>query len=404
MPPEDKIRVLLVDDISETRDNIKRLLQFDSSIEVIGEARTGVEAIEQAAKLKPDVIVMDINMPDMDGIQATESIRKKVPYCQVIILSVQNDMQYLRRAMLVGARDFLIKPPSIDELTIAIHRAGNVAKEELSKYNLNVQLAATPGANTFGSKALDGKIITIYSPKGGSGSTSIAVNLALALDTTINKVVLVDGSMQYGDIPIFINEQVKNSVLDLIAHTDELDPEIIAEVISNQEKTGLHLLPAPPRPELADKVVGEQFSQLLTYMRNLYNYIIIDTTPFLCEAVQTALDIADIIILITTQDIPAIKNVSTFLTLADAIGIPRNRLLFVLNKFDRRVAILPERISSNLKQEVVLTIPLDDRFISNSINRGVPLYMENKAHPFIRSMMSLADLVKQKLESLEGTL
>jgi len=404
MSPQDKIRVLLVDDITETRENLKRLLQFDAAIEVVGEARGGNEAIELAARLKPDVIVMDINMPDMDGIQATQGIRKKVPYCQVIILSVQNDLQYMRRAMMVGARDFLVKPPTIDELTIAVHRAGDLAREEQAKYNLNMQLAAAPGTTGFSPKAANGKIIAIYSPKGGTGCTTIATNLGLALDTAINKVVMVDSSMQYGDIPVFLNEQVKNSVLDLTIHSNELDPEIIDEVVTRQEKTGLYLLAAPPRPELAEKVIGEEFGQLLNYMRNLYNYIIVDTTPYLSDPVQTVLDIADVILLVTTQDIPSIKNASTFLALADALGISRSRILFILNKFDRRVAILPDRIASNLKQDVVLSIPLDDRFISNSINRGVPLYLENKAHPFIRSMVTLADLVKQKLESLEGSL
>jgi pilus assembly protein CpaE len=402
MPSQEKIRTLLVDDINETRENLKRLLQFDVSIEVVGEARGGKEAIELAAKLKPEVVVMDINMPDMDGIKATEGIRKKVPYCQVIILSVQNDMQYMRRAMVVGARDFLTKPPTIDELTIAVHQAGETAKEEFAKYNQSLQLAATPGSAGLGG-ALNGKIIAIYSPKGGTGCTSIATNLALALDTSLNKIALVDSSMQYGDIPIFINEQIKNSVLDLTVHADELDPELIQEVVVKQEKTGLNVLAAPPRPELAVNVAGEPFGQLLNYMRNLYNYIVVDTTPYLCEAVQAVLDIADVIILVTTQDIPAIKNASSFLLLADNSGISRKRILFILNKFDRRVAILPERITTNLKQEVVLTIPLDDRFISNSINRGVPLFLENKTHPFSKSMISLAEMVTQKLETLEGT-
>jgi pilus assembly protein CpaE len=402
MPSQEKIRTLLVDDINETRENLKRLLQFDVNIEVVGEARGGREAIELAAKLKPEVVVMDINMPDMDGIQATEGIRKKVPYCQVIILSVQNDMQYMRRAMVVGARDFLTKPPTIDELTVAVHRAGETAKDEFAKYNQSLQLAATPGITGL-SGALNGKIIAIYSPKGGTGCTSIATNLALALDTSVNKIALIDSSMQYGDIPIFINEQIKNSVLDLTVHSDELDPELVQEVVVKQEKTGLYVLAAPPRPELAEKVAGEPFGQLLNYMRNLYNYMVVDTTPYLCEAVQTVLDIADVIILVTTQDIPAIKNASSFLLLADALGISRKRILFILNKFDRRVPILPERIATNLKQEVVLSIPLDDRFISNSINRGVPLFLENKTHPFSKSMISLAEMVTQKLETLEGT-
>ena len=119
----EKTRVLVVDDIAETRENIRKLLQFEADIEVIGAARTGKEAVQLTDELKPDVVLMDINMPDMDGITATEMIRQRNPVSQIVILSVQSDPSYMRRAMLAGARDFLTKPPSIDEFTAAVRRA-----------------------------------------------------------------------------------------------------------------------------------------------------------------------------------------------------------------------------------------------------------------------------------------
>src|SRR5512138_1810563 len=133
MSVQEKYRVLIVDDIAETRENIRRMLQFDNNIEVVGTARTGKEAITLSQQAKPDVIVMDINMPDMDGITATQEIKKKAAYIQVIILSVQSDPSYMRRAMLAGARDFLSKPPMIDELTDAIRRSGALSQEERKK-------------------------------------------------------------------------------------------------------------------------------------------------------------------------------------------------------------------------------------------------------------------------------
>ena len=129
----EKIRVVIVDDIAETRENIRKLLQFEPDVEVVGVARTGREAIDISKDVKPDVLLMDINMPDMDGIAATEIIRKLVPFTQIVILSIQNDPNYMRRAMLAGARDFLTKPPTIDELNSAIRRAGARAREERAK-------------------------------------------------------------------------------------------------------------------------------------------------------------------------------------------------------------------------------------------------------------------------------
>ena len=129
----DKIRVIIVDDISETRENIRKLLQFENDFEVVGVGRTGREGIDLTKEVKPDVVIMDINMPDIDGIVATESIRRLVPYTQIVILSVHGDPNYMRRAMMAGARDFLTKPPSVDELTSAIRRAGKMAQDERAK-------------------------------------------------------------------------------------------------------------------------------------------------------------------------------------------------------------------------------------------------------------------------------
>src|SRR5258708_12072358 len=122
------IRVLIVDDFAETRENIRKLLQFEGDIEVVGMARNGREGIQLAKETKPNVVLMDINMPDMDDIQATEIISKEVPIAQIVIVSVQSDTDYLRRAMLAGARDFLSKPPPADELINTIRRLGNMSR------------------------------------------------------------------------------------------------------------------------------------------------------------------------------------------------------------------------------------------------------------------------------------
>src|SRR5687767_11498637 len=99
----DQIRVLIVDDIPETRDHLTKLLGFESDIEVVGAAASGAQAISLAAASSPDVILMDINMPDMDGITATERLSAEVPDAAVVMMSVQGEADYLRRSMLAGA-------------------------------------------------------------------------------------------------------------------------------------------------------------------------------------------------------------------------------------------------------------------------------------------------------------
>jgi len=403
MPADEKIRVMIVDDVSETRENVRKLLQFESDVDVVGVARTGKEAIQISQELNPDVVLMDINMPDMDGITATEAIRSKQPAVQVIILSVQSDQNYMRRAMLAGARDFLTKPPMGDELISAIRRAGAMAQSERSK-NVQVQPVQTTGnlGAGYGFGSPKGKIVTVYSPKGGVGCTTLAVNLAITLNNEDTRVALVDGNLQFGDVAVFVNEQGKNTIADLTPRAEELDPEIVEEVMLKHAASGLHILAAPNRPEHAEKVSSGQFSRVLEYLSQLYAYVVVDTSSYLTDSTLAAIDVSDLIILITTQDIPAIKNCRLFLDLLQTMGIERDRILFVMNRFDKRVNITPERVAENLKQEVASVIPLDEQIVTRAVNRGVPFVLDGKNQPSARGIFSLAESVRARVTSMES--
>jgi pilus assembly protein CpaE len=403
MPAGDKIRVIIVDDVSETRENVRKLLQFESDVDVVGMARTGKEAIQLSQELNPDVVLMDINMPDMDGITATEAIRSQQPAVQVVILSVQSDQNYMRRAMLAGARDFLTKPPMGDELISAIRRAGAMAQSERSK-SVQVQALPTAGSiNTLmGYAAPKGKIVTVYSPKGGTGCTTLAVNLALTLHNEDTRVALVDGNLQFGDVAVFMNEQGKNTVLDLAPRADELDPEIVEEVMLKHAASGIHILAAPSRPEYAEKVSSGQFSTMLEYLKQIYSYVVVDTASILTDVTLAAIDVSDILVLVTTQDIPSIKNCRLFLDLSQTMGMERNRILFVMNRYDKRINITPERVAENLKQEVSSVIPLDEATVMKAVNRGVPFVLESKNQPASRGIFSLAESVRARIASQES--
>jgi pilus assembly protein CpaE len=402
MADGEKYRVLIVDDNAETRENIRKLLQFEADIEVVAVARTGREAIQLTQEANPDVVLMDINMPDMDGIAATEIIRQKMPSVQVVILSVQGDQNYMRKAMLVGARDFLIKPPMPDELVAAIRRAGKMAREERSK-TTQAYVAAPSGAN-FNAKTgvgTQGKIIMFYSPKGGTGCTTLAVNVAVALCNEETRVVIVDANLQFGDVAIFLNEQGKNTILDLAPRVDELDPSIVEEVMIKHAVSGVHILASPSRPEHGEKVNPEQFTKLLRYFRQLYAYIVVDTSSYLNDITLSVLDIAEAVVLVTAQDIPSIKNDRLFLDLLSTLSIPAEKVALVLNKYDKRIAILPERIGENLKQGVVAVVPLDEKTVISSVNRGVPFMLDNKTQPAARGVYTLVEALRARFVKQE---
>jgi pilus assembly protein CpaE len=401
---DEKIRVLIVDDIAETRENIRKLLQFDADVEVVGAARTGKEAIEQASQVDPDVILMDINMPDMDGIAATETIRKKHPAVQIVILSVQSDSNYMRRAMLAGARDFLTKPPDVDDLTAAIRRAGEMAHQEKSKkVPMGMPQGVAGAPSQFGMPAFAaGNIISVYGPKGGVGVTTVTANLAVALHTSETPVIVVDGNLQFGDLSFFFNEQSRNNIVDLASRGDELDTEIIDDVLIEHAASGIKILAAPPRPEYAESVSGEEFGKVLKFLSQFYTYVIVDTASLLTDITLASFDASDLIIAITTQDIPSIKDVRLFLDLIEALGIGRERVLTVMNRFDkRRTSITPEKVAENFKQEFASVIPLEEKLVIPAMDRGIPFMLQNKTHPVSRGILLLAENARKQIAKLE---
>jgi pilus assembly protein CpaE len=242
----------------------------------------------------------------------------------------------------------------------------------------------------------------VYSPKGGTGVTSLAVNLAITMNNEETPTLLVDGNLQFGDVAVFLNEQGKNSILDLAPRSDELDPEIVDSVLIKHAASGLRVLAAPSKPEYAERVHGDQFGKLLQYMRKMFAYIVVDTTPVLNEITLSTLDQADLVVLSVTQDIPSIKNSRLFLDLLNTIGVQRSRICFIVNKLDKRIlGITPEKIGENLKQPVEALIPLDEKIVSNSVNRGVPFVLDNKAQPSAKAVFALAEIIRTRLSKME---
>ena len=396
--------VLIVDDQDETRKNIARLLQFENDINVVGTARTGMDAIKQTVSLDPDVVLMDINMPDMDGIEATERIQEQAPVSQIVILSVQGDTNYMRRAMLAGARDFITKPPKSDELVTVIRRAGEKAKairQESQFLGRGTGSLIDPRGTTIALSGL-GKIVAVYSPKGGVGTTTVATNLAVTLHSTETPVIIVDANLQFGDVVVFLNERGRTSVVDLAPIVDQLDPELVREVVIHHESSGIDILSAPPHPEDAERISGSQFVKVLKFLARLYSYVIVDTNSGLSDVTLDTLDASDLLVLISSQDIPAIINTRIMLTLLVNLGINKQKILLVMSRFDKQLAITPEKVGHNLGHKVDAVLPEDREVVVPAVNRGIPFMMgEGKTKEIGKSILELVGKIREKLSKLE---
>ena len=119
-----RIRVMIVDDHALVREGITALLNFYEDVEVVGEASDGLDAIEKLGKLKPDVILMDIAMPGLGGLEATVEIKKKNPDVKVVVLSQYDDMEYVNRFLNANVSGYILKKAVGVELIAAIQNHG----------------------------------------------------------------------------------------------------------------------------------------------------------------------------------------------------------------------------------------------------------------------------------------
>jgi len=401
----DTIRVLIVDDIPETRDHLTKLLGFESDIDVVGSAASGAEAITLATAMTPDVVLMDINMPDMDGIAATELLARAVPTASVVMMSVQGEADYLRRSMLAGAREFLVKPFSSDELTASIRQVYSREREKVS-----LMAAAAPAASAAAQAAAGtpsgapkgsgggepGIVVAVFSPKGGVGRTTVAVNMAVAAATELGKkVVLIDGSFQFGDVGVLLNLNPKNkSIADLVPELEQAgnDVESIDTFVINHS-AGIRVLLAPPSPEMAELITPSGIKRIIETLRKTHDLVVVDCTAFFNDTTLAILDSADTILTMLSLEITSIKNMRLFLEVADQLGYEGGKVRLVLNRADSALGIRVADVEHSIGRKVDDTIVSDGRSVVYALNRGVPFFLSNREAQVSQDILRLAKAV-----------
>jgi pilus assembly protein CpaE len=373
-------------------DGMVFLDQFNNAEHGLGRIRDG----------EVDIAILDVELPDINGVKLTEIIRRDFPDTQVIVTSSEKDYDTMLAVMRNGAADFITYDVNLEELSWAFMRAqdmaGSARAGERPTTAVGMKIPEDDGERT---ESGFGKIIAVYGPKGGTGVTTLAINLAIALRGEESEIALVDTSLQFGDVPMLLNELPSYSIIDLIPRVHVLDPRVVEGVMLFHKSSGLYILAAPPKPEQAEKVVGRDISQILEFMRTMFSYIVVNTSSYITDPCIAALDSGDVVVLNTIQEVSAIRNTRLFLELCDSLGLQKDKIFMVLNRYDEKIKITPEQVSENVNHPVFATIPLDEKTALQAANLGVPFTLQAKKTELARSVISLGDRLCEELSNPE---
>lgn len=400
-----KIKVLIVDDIPEARESLKKLLAFEPDIEVVGTAGTGLEGLELAKQLVPNIVLMDINMPDMDGITATKELRKAVPTVGVIMMSVQGEAEYIRRAMSAGARDFLTKPPPAEELYATVRNVYETIRDirTVGITDLGSDSGKSKGIDKTQSR--DTHVIVVYSPQGGAGKTTIATNIATGLMREGTKVLLIDCDFQFGDVGVFLDLRAQTTIIDLINDLDSLDMDMVDSVLVTHD-SGLRALLAPARPEEAELVTGAKLKTMIEKLNGAFDFIILDMPTRVDEHALEIFDVAERILLVITPTLPSIKNTVIVMNLLDQLGYPEEKTQIIINRVNpelekAKITFPVAAIEQKFKRRSLGIIPLDERRVLSGVNRGIAVVTKDRNLSPAKDFIALADALRANVAPQE---
>ncbi len=316
--------------------------------------------------------------PDVD-LQAacdfSEGIRVDRPEVGVVLLRRRLEVTLLGQALRAGVREVV----AADDLP-ALSDACRHSRE------LSQRLSGQTGAAAH----KEGKIVTVFSAKGGVGKTTFSTNLGAYLASTGSATLLVDLDLAFGDVAISLQLLPERTMTDVIAMTGHLDEHGLASVVTTHPPSGLQTVCAPAEPGDADRISGHTVTELLRVARRCYDFVIVDTPPAFTEHVLAAFDISDQQVLIATLDIPALKNLRLTLDTLDLLGSPRESRIVVLNRSDAKVGLRPEDVVTSIKQDIAVMVP-SSIDVPASVNRGVAIVLDEPKHPVSVAFRQLVD-------------
>ena len=305
-----------------------------------------------------------------------DTLRVTRPTIGVILVRSEVDTGVLAEALRSGMRE-VVPLDDLSGLGLAVKRSRGLHDALLTA----IPSQAPPEP--------EGRVVSVFSAKGGVGKTTMATNLAVALaDDGANEVCLVDLDLSFGDVAIALQIFPTRTIADTVAMQAHLDLEGLESLLTAY-RNGVFALAAPVNPHDRDSITPRLVGDILKLLRSRFAYVVIDTPPAFDDHVLQAFDESDLIVLVATPDIPALKNLKIACETISLLNIPKEHLRVVLNRADSRVGISPEEVAASLGMSISTAVP-SSRDVPAAVNRGELLFLADPRNPVSQAVKRLA--------------
>jgi pilus assembly protein CpaE len=366
--------VLLVDVDDGFVDDTRALLDGNK----VYTARNITDAQRRLVEEGIEVAIVGPSFAHEAGVAESSLLFDVQPSLPVVLVTEAMNTDVLRAALRAGIKDVIETPLTIPKVEDAL---GIVS-----------QLQQVVDSKAAG-KAKIGKVVTIMSPKGGAGKTMTTVNVALSLAQwgDPNRVVILDADLQFGDVCISLQVDPRHTIVDVARDIDKLDEPLLDSLLA-RHTSGMRVLSAPLEPSLADEISTQVVVKTIGMLKRMFEYIIIDTAPFLDEPVLSILERSDIVLLVVDMDLPSVKNAKLALDTLRLIKFPFEKIRLVLNRVNSKARLDIDEMERSLGLEVQAAIS-SDKLVPRAVNEGEPVVSLYARSRVARDLRSVARLV-----------
>lgn len=311
-----------------------------------------------------------------EALAFTAGLRVERPAAGVVLLRDVLDVAVLTRALRAGVREVVAR----DDLAALVDACTRSRA-------LSSQVAGVPMPRA--DERRNGQVLTVFAAKGGCGKTTLAVNLAASLAAGGERsVCLVDLDLSFGDVGICLRaEPVRTIVhgLGMVGHVDAAG----ASSLLTACRPGLSALLAPVEPGDAERIPAALVGELLDVLPRMFDFVVVDTPSAFSEHVLAAMDASHHHVLLTTPDVPALKNLRVTLDMLDLLSYAHDIRSVVLNRSDAKVGLSMDDIDRVVRSDIRAHVP-SSRDVPISVNKGNPIVLDLPRHPVSEAISRFA--------------